>query len=154
MPRHGPLSPVAHRLVESGLLGQKTGGGVYRYDRGNHVPYESPRTAEILAEVRNERGRPPRPFGPEEIAERLVMRMVNEAFYTIEEGIVQCPEDIDVATVLGIGFPDFRGGLMRFAHDLHRDQVLARLDRLAAEYGERFVPCQMLRGESTPPHIA
>lgn len=151
MPWHGPLSHVAHRLVESGYLGQKTGGGVYRYDPGNHVPYESPWTAQFLAEVRQQNGRQPREFGPEAIAERLVMRMVGEAYRAVEEGIVQCPEDIDVATVLGIGFPDFRGGLMRFAHDLGQGQVLARLDRLAAEQGERFAACQTLRGETTPP---
>ncbi|GAF95119.1 unnamed protein product, partial [marine sediment metagenome] len=44
--------------------------------------------------------------------------MVNEAFYAIEEEIAQRQSDLDVAMVLGTGFPDFRGGVLKYAHDL------------------------------------
>ncbi len=139
-----PLSPIVHRLVESGYLGQKTGAGVYRYVQGDYRPRENPSATDIIAEVRKESGYAPREMGLEDIAERLVMRMVNEAFFIMQDEVVRSPADIDVATVLGIGFPDFRGGLMRFAHDLGHDQVVARLNRLAGEHGERFAPCPAL----------
>ena len=71
--------------------------------------------------------------------------MVNEAFYVMEEGIAQRAADLDVAVVLGMGFPDFRGGVLTYARDLGLGNVLADLDKLAAEYGARFAPCRLLR---------
>ena len=47
--RHGPLSPIALRLVDEGHLGQKTGSGVYRYEQGDHTPRPSETAARIIA---------------------------------------------------------------------------------------------------------
>jgi len=113
-PSHGPLPDVVAKLVERGQLGQKTGVGVYRYEKGDRQPHDSEVTAQILREVRTT----PRVIGSEEITERLVMRMVNEAVCLMKEGVVQCESDVDVATVLGLGFPDWRGGVLKYAHDL------------------------------------
>ena len=74
-----------------------------------------------------------------------MLRMAGEAFYVIEEEIVQRESDLDVATVLGVGFPDFRGGVLEYACDLGLDHVLGQLDELAERYGERFLPCELLR---------
>jgi len=144
---HGPLSPIAVRLVQRGYLGQKTGTGVYRYEPGSHTPLASDETAEVVAEVREETRRQPREVGREEITERLVLRMVCEAFHVLEEGIARNPSDLDVAMVLGTGFPEFRGGVVKYARDLGLDKVRARLEQLAAQYGERFFPCELLRGK-------
>jgi 3-hydroxyacyl-CoA dehydrogenase/enoyl-CoA hydratase/3-hydroxybutyryl-CoA epimerase len=70
--------------------------------------------------------------------------MVNEAFHAVQEGIVQRDSDVDVALVLGTGFPDFRGGVMRYAKDLGLDQVWNRLQELSRRCGERFAPCRLL----------
>ncbi len=115
---HGPLSPIAIRLVQRGHLGQKTGSGVYRYEAGSHTPLASHVTAEVVAEVRGELRRQPRDIGREGITERLVLRMVCEAFRVLEEGVARNASDLDVAMVLGTGFPDFRGGVARHAHDI------------------------------------
>ncbi|MCY3023651.1 MAG: 3-hydroxyacyl-CoA dehydrogenase NAD-binding domain-containing protein, partial [Planctomycetota bacterium] len=144
-PRHGALSQVAVRLVERGQLGQKTGAGVYKYERGEYAPRHSETTAGILADVRREQGLAPRKIEKDEIIERLALRMVSEAFYLLEEGIVQRPSDLDVATVLGIGFPDFRGGVLQYARDLGVGHVVSRLEKLAERSGERFLPCRMMR---------
>ena len=145
LPRHGNLSPIAVRLVERGHLGQKTGSGVYRYEPGSHAPLECDATAEVIADVQRERGRTPRDIEQDEITERLVLRMVSEAFYVLEEGVARSQSDVDVATVLGTGFPDFRGGVLKYANDLGLNRVLARLDELAGRLGERFSPCQLLQ---------
>ncbi len=71
--------------------------------------------------------------------------MVSEAFYVLEEGVARSQSDVDVATVLGTGFPDFRGGVLKYANDLGLNRVLARLDELAGRLGERFSPCQLLQ---------
>jgi 3-hydroxyacyl-CoA dehydrogenase len=143
-PRHGPLSPVAVRLVERGHLGQKTGAGVYRYEPGDRTPHPSEETARIVAEVQEETGRPPRRIGTEKIVQRLVLVMVSEAACVLAEGIARCAADLDVATVLGMGFPDWRGGVVTYARDLGLDRVRADLEALTAEHGERFAPCDSL----------
>ena len=147
-PAHGGLSGVAEGLVARGLLGQKTGAGVYRYEKGDYARHDSETTDEILADVRRRRGLAPRPVHGEEITRRLVLRMVNEAFYVIQEGIAQRESDVDAAMVLGTGFPDFRGGVMKYARDLGLAKVVALLDALAADVGERFAPCRLLRDQS------
>lgn len=145
---HGPLSPIAVRLVQRGHLGQKTGRGVYRYEPGSHTPLASDETAEVVAEVREETRRQPRDVGREEITERLVLRMACEAYRVIEEGVARNPSDVDVAMVLGTGFPDFRGGPVKYARDAGLDKVRVRLEQLAAQCGERFFPCELLRGKA------
>lgn len=139
-PRLGPLSPIAHRLVAAGRSGQKAGEGVYRYQPGDRTPRESPATEQIIVAVRTERKQGLRTFTAEEIEERLAMRMVCEAGYVMAEQIVDSADDMDVATVLGLGFPDFRGGVMRMVRDMGETEIRARLNRLAAEHGERFAP--------------
>lgn len=144
-PKHGALPVVVQRLVAQGRLGQKTGGGVYDYQPGDSTPRPSPDTAVILEAIRRESGLAPRQIGREEIARRLVLRMVNEAFFVLEEGIAQRESDIDVAVVLGLGFPDFRGGVLKYANDLGVGAVYDELQKLTAQYGERFSPCERMR---------
>jgi 3-hydroxyacyl-CoA dehydrogenase len=150
-PRHGPLSQIAAKLVQSGALGQKTNAGVYRYEPGDIQPHARPATDRIVADVRRAGGRAPREVTPDEITDRLMLRMVNEAFYTVEEGIVQRDSDVDIALVLGTGFPNYRGGVLRYASDLGLARVLSRLQQLHHRCGERFAPCRLLleRKEST-----
>lgn len=144
-PSHGALSPVAVRLVERGRLGQKTGEGVYKYEKGDHTPRPSRATEEILAEAQREKGLAPRRIGRDEITERLALRMVSEAFCALEEGIVLRASDMDAAMALGTGFPDFRGGPLKYARDLGLGRVAARLNQLAERHGPRFAPCRSLR---------
>ena len=138
LPHHGPLSSVATRLVEDGHLGQKTGSGVYRYESGDHTPLDNEVTAQIVADVQDQNGCEPREIGHSEITERLVLRMANEAFCIMREGIARCESDVDVAMVLGTGFPDFRGGILKYVEDIGLDHVLARLEDLSEQFGERF----------------
>ncbi|SRR5271157_386449 len=145
-PRHGGPADVAVRLVEAGHLGQKTGSGVYRYDPGSRKPLPHPETARIAAEVGRERGGRPRLLSAEDISRRLVLRMVNEAFKVLEEGLCQRPSDLDVAMVLGTGLADFRGGIVKYAHDVGLERVRTQLQELAAECGERFAPGRLLQG--------
>lgn len=144
---HGPMSPIAVRLVQRGRLGQKTGAGVYRYASGSHAPLPSDDTADVVAEVREETRRRPCDIGRKEITDRLVLRMVAEAYRVLEEGVARNASDLDVAMVLGAGFPDFRGGVVDYARDAGIEQVRVRLEQLAAEYGERFFPSELLRGK-------
>ncbi len=74
-----------------------------------------------------------------------MLRMVCEAFYVLEEGVARSQSDVDVATVLGTGFPDFRGGVLKHAHDLGITRIRERLSELAEQFGERFSPSTLMQ---------
>jgi 3-hydroxyacyl-CoA dehydrogenase/enoyl-CoA hydratase/3-hydroxybutyryl-CoA epimerase/enoyl-CoA isomerase len=85
-----------------------------------------------------------RDIGPEEITERLFLPMLTEASRVLTEGIVRDPADVDMGLILGIGFPPFRGGLLRWADSLGLAKVLEMLRRYE-KLGPRFQPTEQMR---------
>lgn len=144
-PQQGSLSPIAVRLVEQGHLGQKTGSGVYKYEGGDYTPCAHATTERLIRDVQQGKGLGPHEVSSKEITQRLVLRMVAEVFRTLEEGLAERESDVDVAMVLGAGFPDFRGGVVKYARDLGIGNVVSQLEQLALEHGARFAPCALLR---------
>lgn len=78
------------------------------------------------------------------ILDRAILTMVNEAAHCLEEGVVDNARYLDMAMVMGTGFPAFRGGLLRYADSLGLDNVVVRLKLMEAQYGERFSPAKSL----------
>ena len=81
--------------------------------------------------------------------------MLLEATRVLEEGIVREPADVDMGLILGIGFPPFRGGILRWCDSQGAGAVVERLARYAP-LGKRFEPTEMLvqmarKGESFYP---
>ncbi|WP_042697813.1 3-hydroxyacyl-CoA dehydrogenase NAD-binding domain-containing protein [Azospirillum sp. B506] len=103
-------------LAERGRYGQKTSAGVYRYDSGSRTPIPDPEVTAVIEEDRRRRGIAPRPVSNEEIRERCLYAMVNEAAKILEEGIAARPVDIDAIWLHGYGFPSWRGGLLFWAN--------------------------------------
>lgn len=135
--RAGGDGAVLARMLSAGRLGQKNGKGFYRYRNGKRgVP--DPEVASLLGSPQ------PRDLPPETLQERMVLAMVNEAAFCLEEGVVREARDVDIAMVLGTGFPPFRGGLLRHADQVGVPIVADRLQRLAESQGERFHPAQLL----------
>jgi 3-hydroxyacyl-CoA dehydrogenase len=143
-PHHGQGWPIAQRLVDAGHLGQKSRSGVYRYEPGDTTPHPSGVAYEVIAGVQREFGRVPRHVGREEIVRRLVPRMVAEAFRVMEESVAQSESDVDIAMVLGVGFPGARGGVMKYARDQGLSTILAQLNDLSSQCGPRYEPCDFL----------
>jgi len=144
-PTHGPLSRIALALVEQGNLGQKTGAGVYKYEQGDRRPRPNDLTDRLTEQVRDRRGPGGREMTADEITRRLILRMVAEAFCVMEEQVARSESDVDAAMVLGTGFPDFRGGVLRYARDLGLSEVLGQLEELEAAHGLRYRPCRLLK---------
>ena len=119
-------------------LGKKSGRGFYRWTgekRGRVDPT-------LYALVTDRGGR----TAPEaEAVDRMVLPMVNEAALCLVEGIARTPADVDLAMVMGTGFPPFRGGILRYADSLTLVEVVQRMDRLSAVHGPRFRPVPLLR---------
>jgi 3-hydroxyacyl-CoA dehydrogenase/enoyl-CoA hydratase/3-hydroxybutyryl-CoA epimerase len=97
-------------FLEEGRLGEKSGAGFYRYENGQRLEPD-PEIPERLG-----LGARKAPRGEAAaLVDRLLLPMVEEAGRCLEEGVVKSPADIDVAVLLGLGFPPFRGGLSRWA---------------------------------------
>ena len=80
----------------------------------------------------------------EEIVQRLVYPLINEAARCLDEKICEKPDDIDLAMVFGTGFAPFRGGPLRYADSVGVAKIVQALDTLATR-SPRFTPCDRLR---------
>ena len=132
-------SPPLVALAESGRLGKKAGLGFYRYEDGKEevdpeIYAVLSRAVPAVRTILDER----------EIRGRLVLAMVNEAARALEEGIVRRASDVDLAMIMGTGFPPFRGGLLRFADTIHPRTILSRLNEFEGRYGARFAPADLI----------
>jgi 3-hydroxyacyl-CoA dehydrogenase/enoyl-CoA hydratase/3-hydroxybutyryl-CoA epimerase/3-hydroxyacyl-CoA dehydrogenase/enoyl-CoA hydratase/3-hydroxybutyryl-CoA epimerase/enoyl-CoA isomerase len=127
-------------LVEAGRLGQKTGAGFFAYSKGSQRGKPDPALDPILAKCR--RGTP-REFSAQELSDRMFLPMLIEASRALAEGIARNPEDLDMSLILGIGFPPFRGGLLRWADSVGAAKVLEML-KPYEKLGKRFEPSPML----------
>ncbi|EKE76223.1 fatty acid oxidation complex subunit alpha FadJ [Gallaecimonas xiamenensis] len=78
------------------------------------------------------------------IAERTLLQMLNEAARCLDEGIIQSARDGDIGAIFGIGFPPFLGGPFRYMDKLGAKAVVAKLEALKAQHGERFAPSPLL----------
>jgi 3-hydroxyacyl-CoA dehydrogenase/enoyl-CoA hydratase/3-hydroxybutyryl-CoA epimerase len=80
----------------------------------------------------------------DEITDRIQRAMVNEAARCLDEKVVSSAGNLDMAVIMGIGYPPFRGGILRYADDLGIDRVVARLKEFETKYGKRFAPAPIL----------
>lgn len=131
---------ILKELVDVGRLGQKSGAGFYNYAKDPKKGVDDLALAAILAKVRKST----RQIGQEEITDRLFLPMVVEATRCLEEGIVREPADVDMGLILGIGFPPWRGGILRWADGMGAGNVVKSLEKYA-HLGKRFEPTGSIR---------
>lgn len=122
------------KMHQVGCLGRKAGAGFYVYD-GDKKDLLS----QWVKEVQSKKPKKS-PFS----LERLLYPMINEAALCLEENVASA-SDIDLAMVAGIGFPQEKGGILRYADEVGLDHILSRLEELYQEHGERFWPAPRLR---------
>ena len=144
------VSAVLLWLCDQQMLGRKTGAGFHKYEGKTHKPNESlaqwRRGLHGEAEGAEGSNIPRRPSGlnEEQLTNRLILLMVNEAARCVEEKVVDSPEDADYGMILGTGFAPFRGGPLRFAEHFGLKKVVDDSERLA-QSEEKFSPCEILR---------
>ncbi len=138
-------SKVGDKVAELGRFGQKTGKGWYLYEAGNRKPIPDPLVDTIVADYRKANNIPTRSISDEEIVERLIYSLVNEAAYILEEGIALRASDIDMVYLTGYGFPPYRGGPMFYADTVGLPKVLAAIEGFQKGYmGEVWKPAPLL----------
>lgn len=137
-----PFAPIADRLYAIERYGQKCGGGWYDYQPGDRTPKPSEAVAAIITE--EAAGRSRQVWDEAMIADAIILPMINEATRILEERVALRAADIDLVKIHGYGFPRWRGGPMHYAEARGLAEVVAVLDRLAAE-GLAEPPCEGLR---------
>ena len=128
---HLRYSKTADLLCEMGRYGQKTGAGWYDYQPGKRDAIASAVVEEMVTRHRASLGIQPRKISDEEIVQRLVFSLVNEAALILEEGIASKASDIDVVYITGYGFPVHRGGPMLYADQFGLFNVVQAMQRFA-----------------------
>jgi len=138
-------SKTADLLCELGRYGQKTSAGWYDYKPGDRKPYPSQLVNDMIIKHSKDIGVERRKVSDQEIVERLVYSMVNEAAYILEEGIAQRASDVDMVYLTGYGFPLHRGGPMFYADTVGLPNVVAAMEKYAkGRHGEFWKPAPLL----------
>ena len=121
----GPVFATLATMVEDGQLGRKSGQGFYGWENGKA---QKPHIADTQA--------------PDDIEDRLILPMLNEAVSCLADGIVSDADLLDAGVIFGTGFAPFRGGPINYARERGIDKVKDRLSELEGTYGGRFAPHQ------------
>jgi 3-hydroxyacyl-CoA dehydrogenase/enoyl-CoA hydratase/3-hydroxybutyryl-CoA epimerase len=132
-----PSAGLVETLLADHRFGKKNGRGVYLWKEGKRTTPD-PDLARLL-------GIPsPSPGKRDEMVDRMVMTMINEASRIAEEKVADSAADIDLAMIMGTGFPPFRGGLLRYADRIGVRYVADTLRQFEAKHGARFTPSPAL----------
>jgi 3-hydroxyacyl-CoA dehydrogenase len=135
---------IADTICEDGRFGQKTGAGFYRYEPGSRTPLPDPRVEDIAVACAAASGIKRRAISDEEIVERTIFALVNEAANILADGIAQRGSDIDVIYADGYGFPAARGGPLFYADEVGLAKVAERIEAFHAEHGVLWTPSPLL----------
>uniref|UniRef100_M4D1J7 Uncharacterized protein n=1 Tax=Brassica campestris TaxID=3711 RepID=M4D1J7_BRACM len=146
------VSPLTELLLKSGRNGKINGRGYYIYEKGSKPKPDS----SVLSVVEESRkltnimpGGKPITVTDKEIVEMILFPVVNEACRVLDEGVVIRASDLDVASVLGMSFPSYRGGLLFWADTVGPKYIYERLKRLSETYGGFFKPSRYLEERAT-----
>jgi 3-hydroxyacyl-CoA dehydrogenase/enoyl-CoA hydratase/carnithine racemase len=137
------MSPIYDLVYQTGCYGRKTGAGWLDYSGEKPVP--NPKVQEVVKRYLKENRIQPKKISHKEIVDRMLARAINEATYMIQEQICDRPQDMDLAIIYGLGFPPYRGGILRYGDAWGIRNVYEHLLKLEQEYGIRFKPASLLK---------
>lgn len=133
-------SPILADLVETGRLGKKSGAGFRKFAGKKGRPSPDPDFAPFLEKHRTGT----KEFSAQEIEDRLFLPLLLETTRCLEDNIVREPAHADMGLILGIGFPPFRGGILRWCDTVGAAQIIEKLKPYAS-LGKRFEPTDSLK---------
>ncbi|KAJ0724192.1 putative isomerase, 3-hydroxyacyl-CoA dehydrogenase, Enoyl-CoA hydratase [Helianthus annuus] len=140
-------SPIVDLLIKSGRNGKNNGKGYYLYEKGSK-PKPDPQVYPIIEEARKQAnimpGGKPITITDQEIVEMILFPVVNEACRVLEEGVVVRASDLDVASVLGMSFPSYRGGIVFWGDLVGPKHIHASLKKWSEKYSNFYKPSRFL----------
>jgi len=132
-------STSLERVIAAGRLGRKNRKGFYLYDDAGEKKGVDASVYTLLPT-----GAQRSTIPDDDIQQRAVLAMVNEAVRCLEDGVISSARDGDIGAVMGFGFPPFRGGPFRYIDHLGADAVVKKLEELNDRYAPRFAPTELL----------
>ncbi|XP_042381148.1 peroxisomal fatty acid beta-oxidation multifunctional protein MFP2-like isoform X1 [Zingiber officinale] len=137
-------------MLDDKREGKANGNGFYKYDEKKEA-IPDPEIVKYINNSKNMISVTPNPqlrttIPDEDIVEMLFFPVINEACRVLDKRIAVKPSDLDIASIMGIGFPAHRGGVIHWADSLGANYVCKRLEEWTKVYGELFFkPCAFLR---------
>ena len=131
-------------MYENDRYGQKNGTGFYRYEtdrKGKPKKVVDEETPKLIASVQPDGQKD---FTEEEIIDRLMLPMIIETVRCLDEGIVESPAEADMGLIMGIGFPPFRGGALKYADSLGMQNILDKCASYAS-LGKLYEPTESMK---------
>ena len=113
-------SKFSSKLMEKNFLGKKNAKGFYLYDEKGKVSGPNLEVEDLLPKDKKK-------MSETDLQMRLFLPMINEAAAILKDGIVSTAGEVDLGLIFGIGFPPFRGGLLRYADSEGLDKILSAL---------------------------
>ncbi|MBN8549718.1 MAG: enoyl-CoA hydratase/isomerase family protein [Deltaproteobacteria bacterium] len=137
----------AKAMVEAKRFGRKSGAGFYDFKDSEATPHANVRA--VLGITKPAQS----PKDLQAITSRLVLSLINEAVLCLDEGVAGTPgsdaaNQIDLGTVMGMGFPPFRGGLMHYASSVGAKTIYDGLSKLEQAHGKRFAIAPGIRSRA------
>lgn len=127
------------KLIDDDRKGKKNQKGFYQYGKGvKGKPVDT--SVYSLLDID-----PNQSKSEDEIIDICLLPMLNEAAYCLQEEIIRSPRDGDIGAIFGIGFPPFLGGPFRYMDSQGLETIVNKLEKLAAERGERYTPAPLLK---------
>ncbi len=126
------------KLINDGRLGRKANKGFYQY-KGKAKGKQVDSSVYTLLGIT-----PHASLSAEQIQQRCIAQMLNEAIRCLDEGIIASPRDGDIGAIFGIGFPPFLGGPFRYIDRIGAKKLLNQLQQLEKLHGARFTPSPRL----------
>ncbi|HRO27274.1 MAG TPA: 3-hydroxyacyl-CoA dehydrogenase family protein, partial [Luteimonas sp.] len=122
------IPPALSQPPEAGKRGKKDGQGIYAWERTDKG--SKPKKPEVPKDYK----------APDDLEDRLILPLLNEAVAALHEGVVEDGDLLDAGVIFGTGYAPFRGGPIQTIRETGVDVLLERLKALQAKYGDRFAP--------------
>lgn len=137
------LPPSVKHLIANDRKGRKNRRGFYLYDSKGQRTQEDKSIYHVMETIVSNN------LEAEQIARRCVLRMINEACWCLQDNVIHSTDEGNVASVFGLAFPDFRGGIYAYIEKVGAKEIVKQLLEHTKQYGDRFAPCEWLLERAT-----